>query len=131
MSVCALAYSLGANVIEKHFTFNKMLPGNDHYHSMDREDLKVLMSRIADIRTLIGKNTENFDRTNETKSIIHARRSLFFAKKLTKGTTLDKSHMIAKRPGLGISPTLYENFIGRVLTRDVEEDDYIKNEDFH
>ena len=40
------AYILGARVIEKHFTLNKKLPGNDHYHSMDLNDLKVMCKKI-------------------------------------------------------------------------------------
>lgn len=36
---------LGAAVIEKHFTHDKTLPGNDHYHAMDKEDLKLFWQR--------------------------------------------------------------------------------------
>ena len=38
------SYILGARVIEKHFTFNKKLKGNDHYHSMDKNDLKKVIA---------------------------------------------------------------------------------------
>ena len=92
MSVCALAYSLGANVIEKHFTFNKMLPGNDHYHSMDREDLKVL-SRMRTFEH--RKNTENLIVQTKPK-VLFTLEDHCFCKKIDKRTTLDKSHMIAK-----------------------------------
>ena len=40
---------LGARIIEKHFTHDKTLPGNDHYHAMDVHDLKVLKRQIKQI----------------------------------------------------------------------------------
>lgn len=40
MQTLSTAYLLGAEVIEKHFTLDKSLPGNDHYHSGDVEDFK-------------------------------------------------------------------------------------------
>ena len=40
------AFMLGAKVIEKHFTNDKKLKGNDHYHSMDKDDLKTLIKNI-------------------------------------------------------------------------------------
>src|SRR5690606_25694149 len=41
MKVCEIATLLGGRIIEKHFTHDKSLPGNDHYHAMDKSDLKV------------------------------------------------------------------------------------------
>ena len=46
MAICTWAYMLWANIIEKHFTLNKTLPWNDHYHAMDVSDLKVLKNNL-------------------------------------------------------------------------------------
>ena len=54
------AYLLGARVIEKHFTINKKLIGNDHYHSMDFKDLKNLNYEIKKLRNIIGNKEKNF-----------------------------------------------------------------------
>ena len=54
MMVPTTAFLLGAKIIEKHFTLNKKLSGNDHYHSMDYKDLKKLRSNINKILNLIG-----------------------------------------------------------------------------
>ena len=40
MSILLTATILGSSIIEKHFTHDKKLKGNDHYHSMDKDDLK-------------------------------------------------------------------------------------------
>ena len=54
------AYILGARVIEKHFTLNKKLPGNDHYHSMDLNDLKVMCKKIKEANLIIGNKQRLF-----------------------------------------------------------------------
>ena len=46
MNSLITAYLLGAVILEKHFTHDKSLPGNDHYHSMDVKDLKIFKDRI-------------------------------------------------------------------------------------
>ena len=52
------AYLLGAQIIEKHFTNNKALKGNDHYHSMNRVDLIKFKERILSINSMIGSYKE-------------------------------------------------------------------------
>ena len=52
------AITLGARVIEKHFTNNKRKKGNDHYHSMDKSDLKTFFKNIKNLKTLLGESTE-------------------------------------------------------------------------
>ena len=54
MSNCETATLLGSCIIEKHFTHDKALRGNDHYHAMDKEDLKVFKRRIDKLFTLLG-----------------------------------------------------------------------------
>ena len=56
MLITSSAYLLGAKVIEKHFTHNKKLKGNDHYHSMDFKDLQQMMKNINFINRIIGKS---------------------------------------------------------------------------
>ena len=46
MRSCEIATLLGAKIIEKHFTHDKTLPGNDHYHAMDKEDLKIFNKNL-------------------------------------------------------------------------------------
>ncbi len=51
-----IAVGLGAKIIEKHFTFDKSLPGNDHYHAMNQEDLARFTQMVATINDLLGKS---------------------------------------------------------------------------
>ncbi|MDY7029045.1 MAG: N-acetylneuraminate synthase family protein, partial [Spirochaetota bacterium] len=58
MTCLTTAWLIGAKVIEKHFTFDKTLPGNDHYHAMDADDMKILLKKINQIKALLGEEKE-------------------------------------------------------------------------
>lgn len=53
MAVLSAAYLLGAEVIEKHFTLDKTLKGNDHYHSADPSDLKRAVDNFQDRKSVV------------------------------------------------------------------------------
>ena len=74
------AYTMGAKVLEKHFTLNKKLKGNDHYHSMDFKDLLNFTKNLKKIKKLIGVSKEKKVLKSELKSRRYARRSLVLKK---------------------------------------------------
>ena len=53
-----VARAMGATVIEKHFTFDKNLPGNDHYHALDKIDLKKIIKRLKNIDLMVSNRKE-------------------------------------------------------------------------
>ena len=123
------AWLSGAMVIEKHFTFNKSLPGNDHYHSMDKDDLEKVVKKIDFIHLIIG-NMEKGYLNSEEISRRNARRSLVALKNIKKGEVIKADSITWKRPGIGVSPYLYEIVVGSIAMRDIKEDDIIKFGDF-
>jgi N-acetylneuraminate synthase len=116
------AFLLGACVIEKHFTHDRLLPGNDHYHSMDVSDLKRFVARIASVQTLLGETSEKTWLPTEEAARRNARRSLVLANDLAAGTLLDDNCVVCKRPAFGISPVYYDQVIGRRTRRDLPRD---------
>ena len=56
METLVVATLLGARIIEKHFTHDKSIAGNDHYHAMDKNDLLCFKNRMETVSSLIGKN---------------------------------------------------------------------------
>lgn len=120
MEVLCAAYTLGARVIEKHFTHDKSLQGNDHYHSMDYRDLRVFISSISAINEMIG-NSDKKPLESELNSIKYARRSLHYRSNLSVGHTLKEVDLICLRPGTGVSPSLIDSLLGKRLKRSVEE----------
>jgi len=125
MKVCEIAYLFGAQIIEKHFTYDKTLQGNDHYHSMDKGDLKRFIGLIKQDQLIIGSFKKQ-PLVSENISRINARRSLFATKTLLKGDTLKEEDIICKRPNYGIEPKYLRDVIGRRVTKKIIKDTPIK-----
>lgn len=127
VDVVKTAYNLGALVVEKHFTLDKSLPGNDHYHAMDPEDAKKIVNGINFINSIRGSYDIKFLET-EITSRQNARRSLVANCKIKKGEEITREMLTFKRPGTGISPSEIESIIGKVVIKDIAEDTILKYE---
>ena len=130
MNLLIHSWLLGAKVIEKHYTFNKKLKGNDHYHAMDSMDLNKFVNKINKIISIIGDGKIDSG-TNEAISRENARRSLVYNNNLTKGKAIDKNDITFKRPGTGIPPDQYNKIIGKIMLKDVKKDDLLDWKDFN
>lgn len=125
MEVLKIATLLGAVFLEKHFTFDKSLPGNDHYHAMDKDDLKYFFKDLEKTFKFIGEFKKKPIYT-EDKAILNARRSLIAKKKISAGEVITNGHLTYKRPASGISPKYIEDVIGKKAIVDVDEDAVLK-----
>lgn len=115
-----VATLLGATILEKHFTHDKSLPGNDHYHAMNVADLQLFNLKLNDLRVLVGPGYK--DLSFEKDARLHARRSLYTARSINAGQKIYEDDLIAKRPGHGISPVHWDDILGRTALRDMPED---------
>lgn len=122
-----IAYDLGAKIIEKHFTHNKKLLGNDHYHSMDYKNLISFNKLIYEIEELKKINKTNL--SNQIKSRIYARRSIYTSKNIEKGEILSKNNIIALRPATGISVSKWEDVINKKTSKKLLKDKKLKFSD--
>lgn len=120
-NVIKAAYLLGATVIEKHFTVDKLLRGNDHYHAMDAKDALNIINEIQFIDKIRGNNTIECLST-EKKARENARRSIVAAKKIPSGTIITLDMLTYKRPGHGISPANINSIVGNTACIDIMED---------
>jgi len=125
MMTLSTAYLLGATVIEKHFTLNKALPGNDHYHAGDPDDFKKIISNCRWIDTVLGKS-EKTVLDCEMVPRREARRSLVITRDIKEGETIRREDLMAKRAGTGISPEFIEVIAGRKANCDIAEDTILK-----
>ena len=121
MMTLATAFLLGAEVIEKHFTLDKTLPGNDHYHAGDPEDFKKAIHNFDWIVQVMGEASKKVLEC-EIVPRREARRSLVLTRSMKKGDKIMKEDLMAKRPGTGISPEFTDIVIGRCVNFDLEED---------
>ncbi|MGI6787994.1 MAG: N-acetylneuraminate synthase family protein [Aminobacterium colombiense] len=127
--VLTTAWLLGAQILEKHFTFDKSLPGNDHYHALDKDDLLKFTDCLSFMSQILGEKKKR-PLKDEEISRINARRSLVAAHFIAKGQKISEEDLKIKRPGTGISPIFLEFILGSTAMRDIDEDKPIQFGDF-
>lgn len=121
MLILTAAWLKGAVVIEKHFTHDKTLPGNDHYHAMDVVDLKKFLVNVSLLAQAQGQ-THKRPLPEEGPAREHARRSIVVERPMKLGQVIAASDITYKRPGHGVSPMFWDEVVGRRTTCDLEED---------
>jgi N-acetylneuraminate synthase len=126
-SILLAAIGMGAEVIEKHYTFNKSLQGNDHYHAFDKEDLNTFIKNIENIR--ISSLERKLEEQN--KALKFARRGIYLTRTLNQGDIFTENDIIPLRPKLDfIGADEVKSFYGKKLKKTVLKDQGIKPEDF-
>lgn len=129
MTALCTAYLLGARVIEKHFTHDKSLPGNDHYHAMDVDDLGRFIASLGRLKAMIGTNSVKTPLETEEISRLNARRSIVLNADVPTGTELTEAVLTYKRPGTGVSPVYWDEIIGRKTARRLARDHVLQWDD--
>ena len=131
MTNITTAFILGAKVIEKHFTHDKNLKGNDHYHSMDFRDLKNLSRNLKKIIKILGPFSIKKAIKSELKSRKFARRSIVANKNLKKGSKIKDNDLIGLRPNIGISTIFWKKVIGKKVKRNLKKGQTLNWTDFY
>ena len=120
------AVAMGATVIEKHFTLDRNLPGPDHRASMEPVELKAMVRAIRNIELALSGDGLKRPSPSETKNIEIARKSLVALTPVRAGELFTEANLGVKRPGSGISPMRWDEFIGRPANRDYQADELIE-----
>ncbi|MBF0185530.1 MAG: N-acetylneuraminate synthase family protein [Magnetococcales bacterium] len=115
------AIVLGANVIERHFTLDRMLEGPDHILSSEPWEMKELVKISHLIPSLLGSPVKRIQPT-EYDTINAQRKSLYAARDLAVGETLTREMITIKGPGGGLLPRYLEIIVGRTVRQAVEAD---------
>ena len=125
IEVAIAAVALGANIIEKHFTLKKELPGPDHRASLEPNEFKNMVDAIRNIEAAMGlANKKPTKSENKNKLLI--RKSIVAKKTIKLGETLNVSNVTIKRPGTGISPMQLNKILGRKAIRKFIKDELIE-----
>ena len=125
MQVLEMATLLGSRILEKHFTHDKSLPGNDHYHAMDKEDLKKFNNRLENVFSLLGMQKVGSLKSENT-SRENARRSLVAKNDIPEGKIIRPDDLTWKRPASGVSPKYYDEIIGKKSIKEIKKDEVIQ-----
>lgn len=125
IEISLAAAALGAEVIEKHFTLDKSLPGPDHKASIEPDELSKLVAGIRKIDAALGSAIKE-PAEGEKANIAIARRSIVAARAIKKGEILSDAQLAVKRPGTGLSPMRWDEVVGTRAIRDFEPDELIE-----
>ena len=128
VSAAVTAVTLGANVIEKHFTLSKNDGALDSKFSSDPKELALLIKSCREAKQAIG--VIKYGPTTEEKKSIKKRRSLFFVKDVLKNEIISKNDIGSFRPALGLETKFYKKIIGKRLLKVAKYGDPIKKNFF-
>ena len=121
IEVAVAAVSMGASVIEKHFTLDRTLPGPDHRASLEPEELKALVRAIRNVEAALGDGIKRpTDREQEMRRIV--RKSLVTARDMPVGSIIQHEDLAVKRPGTGLPPDRLDWAVGHRLRKAVAAD---------
>ena len=120
------AVALGASIIEKHFTLDKNMEGPDHKASLEPDELISMVKAIRNIELAISGNGKKVPSESEQKNIAVARKSIVAARVIKRGELFSEDNLAVKRPGIGISPMLWDEIIGKRAKKEFEPDDLIE-----
>lgn len=123
--VPVMAVTLGASVIEKHFTLDKNMEGPDHKASLEPDELKEMVLAIRNAEAALGTG-KKIPSKSEMLNISVARKSIVASCEIKKGEVLSEKNLTTKRPGTGISPMKWNDVIGSAAVKDFNKDEMIE-----
>lgn len=121
---CYAAVSLGATVIEKHFTLDRTMDGPDHGCSLNPQEFAELVSGIRAIEASLGSSVKE-PTASEKENILGMRRSLVARNDIAVGDIFTSENLTCKRPASGLAPRLADTLIGRRANKTILKDEFI------
>ena len=123
-AIALAAVARGARVIEKHFTIDRSLPGPDHMASLEPSELREMVCGIRQVELALG-NGMKVPAGSEQKNQNIVRKSLVALRPIASGEDITSENLGMKRPGNGISPMFYWDWLGKKADRDYQQDERI------
>ena len=123
------AYTLGARIIEKHFTIDRSMKGTDHAFSLEPSGMEKMIRDLKLLKVALGDGRKKiYDK--EKEPVRKMGKMLVYSRTLVAGTEVNLSDFSLKSPCDGLNPQIARNLIGKKLAVDVLTDQTVKLEDF-
>jgi N-acetylneuraminate synthase len=125
ITVPVMAATLGAVIIEKHFTLDTTMAGPDHKASLEPAELKQMVTAIRNVETILGSYAKK--PTPSEKDIMKlVRKSIVADKDIKKGATIRRTMLGIKRPGTGLSPLQIQQVLGKKTKKTIKKDELLR-----
>ncbi|PPH14835.1 N-acetylneuraminate synthase family protein [Rathayibacter sp. AY1F8] len=115
------AVARGARIVEKHFTVDRGMEGNDHTVSLLPDEFRRMVGEIRDIEDSLGTRDARSVSTGESMNRVSLAKSLVASRDLSIGDVVRAADVVVRSPGRGLQPNELPQLLGRALHRDVEE----------
>jgi len=128
IEISVMAVSLGAKVIEKHFTLDRTMEGPDHFASLEPNELKKMVEAIRNIEKAFGSKRKEIT-DEEKKNIFFMRRSIHASEDIKEGEIIKENNIKITRPSDGIEPWFLNNILSKKIKTYVKKGEPIKWDD--
>lgn len=124
INIAIAAVSLGAKVIEKHFTLDRNMEGNDHKVSLLPDEFANMVTGIRQVEEGLGSASDRQLSQGELMNRENLAKSLVAAKDINAGTKITEDMVEVRSPGQGLQPNKKHELIGCILPADKKAGDY-------
>lgn len=118
------AVARGARIIEKHFTVDKTMEGNDHKVSLLPDEFAQMVRRVREVEEALGSTAPRQVSTGEMMNRINLAKSLVATRRLEAGDVVTDADVDIKSPGRGLQPNARAELIGRTMSRAIDAGDF-------
>lgn len=125
IAITIAAVARGAKVVEKHFTLDRTLPGPDHQASLEPNELELMVQSIRQVEKALGHPRKS-PVPSELNNRVVARKSIVAAKAIAQGEQFTEHNLTVKRPGDGVLPIYFWDYIGKTATQNYSVDDKVQ-----
>jgi len=125
IEVAIAAVAMGASVIEKHLTLDRTLSGPDHQASLEPAELSAMVTAIRNIELALGDGIKRLT-PSEAINKSATRKSLVASRAIRAGEIFTVDNLTTKRPGTGVSPMRWDEYLGKPAPRDFAADELIE-----
>lgn len=122
--VSIAAVAMGATIIEKHFTLDRGMKGPDHKASLDVKGFSSMVKSLRNTYLALGNSLKEITYA-EKENILIVRKSLVALKRIKKGELFTMQNLGIKRPGNGVSPMKYYEYLGNISMKDYDPNEVI------
>lgn len=121
IAISTAAVAMGACIVERHVTLDRMMVGPDHAASLEPAGLEKLVRDIRNLESAMGSGRKHTSRMEVLNREVLSK-SLYAARDIAAGETIARDAIAVKGPAKGLSPQMIDKLVGRTATRAISND---------